>query len=345
MALGYAVARSGHTLCTSVGTVGYDAALFGAAMGKGKIEAFVRAGGEADVAKCLPQYASPNLVSVRQLAATDVHPDLQRDREVMDAADVVIAVAIRAGGQMESLLRNRFHNDKKLQVVLPLDEGPLWRGTRRLVDMGVPPVGEHLQRIVRERIDLRASIQRDEPDWSSFFLTWRDAPLSKPTLAHFTRAAEGPWPGQTYGEYLEDLWHGGERARRDAPAALRRILQSSVLEPSSRLIRGGFPVVSFTAVSPEQIDALHRYRAHLIRWDFEPWGIIFDREWLAKRNVRPVQYLPSASFSHIASADRPWFQKHEPPECDYSKEEEWRVLGKLDFADAPKDAVRIVVGL
>jgi hypothetical protein len=134
------------------------------------------------------------------------------------------------------------------------------------------------------------------------------------------------------------------RARRDASAALRRILQSSVLKASSRLIRGRSPAVSFTAVSPDRIEELHRYRAHLVRWDFEPWGIVFDRDWLAKRHARPVEYLPSASFSLLASADRPWFQKHEPPACDYSKEEEWRIIGDFDFADAPKDAVRLVLG-
>lgn len=344
MALGYAVTRCGHTLCTSIGTIGYDAALFGAAMGRGQIEAFVQPRDEFEVLRRLPPGTPPNLISFQKLAMGDVSVDVQRDQDVMDAADVVIAVAIRAGGHMESLLQNRFRAGKKLHVVVPADKGPLWRGTQRLLEMGVPPVDEYMQQCVRECLASRVSIQKDELDWASYFPLWRDAPLSRPTLAHFTRAGQGPWPGQTQGEYLEDLWYGGARAQRDAPAALRRILQSSVLKASSRLIRGSFPVVSFTAVSPEQIADLHRYRSHLVRWDFEPWGIVFDRDWLAKRTARPVKYLPSSSFQNLAPNERAWFQKHEPPNCDFSVEEEWRILGDFDFTDAPQNVVRIVVG-
>lgn len=344
MALGYAVARCGHTLCASVGTIGYDAAMFGAAMGRGQIEAFVRPGDELEVLNRLPPGTPKNLVAIRTITSNGAPAWEQRDNDVMNAADIVIAVAIRAGGQMESILRNRFHSGKRLHVAVPADEGPLWRGTQRLVELGVPPIEQSLQHFVRECMEARESVQRDELEWASYFPLWRDAPLSTPTLAHFTRAAQGPWPRQTQGEYLGDLWHGGARARRDAPAALRRILQSSTLEASARLIRGSFPVVSFTAVSPEQIADLHRYRSHLVRWDFEPWGIVFNRDWLAKQKACPVKYLPSSSFRNLASNEKAWFQKHEPPECDFSLEEEWRILGDFNFADAPQNAVRLVVG-
>lgn len=340
MALGHAIARAGHTLCTSVGTIGYDAALFGAAKGEGTIEAFVPLEDAPKVNACLPPAMPSNLVCIRAAAKQDV----DRDRELLDAADLVIAVAIRSGGLMEALLKNRFQAQKRIQIVPPADIGPLWRGTRKLLDMGVPLVDEQLWQLAQEHEASRSSLRRDEPDWSSFFPAWRDAPLLAPTLSHFTRGTNGPWPGQSPAEYLEDLWQGGMRGRRDAPAALSRILESSVLKASSRLIRGRFPVVSFTAQSPERIAELHRYRSHLVRWDFVPWGIVFDRDWLAKRQARPVKYLPSTSFPTLPPDERPWFQKHEPPACDYSTEEEWRILGDLDFSDAPQHAVRLVLG-
>ena len=342
MALGYAIGRAGHTLCASVGTIGYDAALFGAAMGGGKIEAFVPPDETIKLAEYLPPGAATNLVAVRPLPLGDV--DAERDRVVIHAADLVIAVAIRSGGHMEALLRARFDAGQRVQAVMPAADGPIWRGTRNLLTMGIPPVDEQLWQQAREQMESRRLTGANEFDWTSCFPTWRDAPLGTPTLAHFTRGANGAWPGQTYAEYLDDLWHGGMRARRDAPAALWRILQSSLLKASGRLIRGGFPVVSFTAASPERLDELHRYRPHLVRWDFEPWGIIFDRDWLAKREARPVKYLPGKSFARLPPAEQPFFQKHEPPKCDYSMEEEWRVLGDLDFSDAPKDAVRLVLG-
>lgn len=341
MALGHAIARSGHTLCTSVGTIGYESAMFGAAMGAGNIEVFVTQSAEHDVMDCLPPNAPSNDLSVRILPPTSVNSEVERDRAIIDAADIVIAVAIRAGGQMQSLLRARFEQRRRVEVMLPWDNGPLAAGNRKLLDLGAPPVEPRLLEMARKYLP-RSTTNRAQLDWTAFFPQWKTSPLSAPTLAHFTRSIDGPWPGQTRGEYLDDLWHGGFRARRDGAAALYRILNSSTLRASSKLIRGGYPVVSFTAVSPERIGELYRYRAHLVRWDFEPFGIVFDRDWLAKQNVRPVQYLPSSSFHNLSSEERPWFQKHEPPSCDYSAEEEWRHLGDLNFSDAPRDVVRIV---
>jgi len=343
MALGYAIAKRGHTLCTSIGTIGYEAALFGAAMGGGKILAFVREHDESTVAECMPHHTETNLLTARVISRFAPDLNVQRDREVLEGADLVIAVAIRSGGYMEALLRTHFLAGRKIQVVLP-DQGPLWRGTRNLLELGVPVVAEDLQEIVEERFATRHLNCHDEPIVSTSFPGWKEAPLSVPTLAHFTRSANGPWPQQLRAEYLEDLWHGGWRARRDAKATLSRVVESRRILASGRLIRQSFPVVSFTAVSPESIAELHRYRPHLIRWDFEPWGIVFDQDWLVKRGARPVKYLPSKAFAELEAQDKPFFQKHEPPDCDYSAEQEWRIKGDLDFSDVPPDALRLVLG-
>ncbi len=343
--LGYEIARQGHVLCTSVGTIGYECALFGAAMGGGSIEAFVSPDAASSVMDCLPpKTASDERLSIRFLSsdsAEQPNAEVARDRAVMDAADLVIAVAIRAGGHMESLLRARFDQGKLVQVAAPWDDGPLTRGNRRLAESGVPHIDPSLLHALQ---DQESFVEVEHRPWDSFFPEWKTSRLSGPTLAHFTRAAEGPWPEQTRGEYLEDLWYGGMRARRDGEAALRRILTMGTLRASSRLIRGGHAVVSLTAAAPERIGELYRYRPHLVRWDFEPWGMVFDRDWLVKQGARPVHYLPGSSFRTLSTDERPWFQKHEPPGCDYSMEEEWRVLGDLNFADAPRDVVRIVAG-
>ena len=340
MALAQALACQGHTLCTSVGTIGYDLALFGAAKGQGILEVFAPPQDAPSVPSRLPREVGPSNLVTRIVDATEVH----RDRIVIDAADLVIAVAIRAGGHMETLLRERFQSGKKVCVVEPPEDKPMWRGTKNLAQFGVPTVAKDLAALAQNIMLSRASRNHEKIDWGTAIRVWHDAPLTSPTLAHYTRAAPGPWPGQSYREYLEDLWRGGLRARRDAPAALSRIVQSSKLLASGRLIRGRFPVVSFTAVSPDRIGELHRYRAHLLRWDFEPWGIVFDRDWLIKQHARPVHYLSNHAFQTLFAEERPWFQKHEPPDCDYSGEEEWRVSGDVDFSAAPSEAVRLVLG-
>lgn len=340
MALGYAIARAGHTLCTSVGTLGYEAALFGAAMGGGSLEVFVSENEPAHLTNYLPSAAQLNCLITHRSGSSDV----QRDRDVIDAAELVIAVAIRAGGHMESLLRARWDAGKPVQVVRHEEQTATWRGSRNLANLGVPDVDTQLLTLAQENMACRTMVSPEQLDWTRFFPSWRETPLTTPTLAHFTRSTDGPWPGQSPAEYLEDLWIGGTRARRDAPATLMRILQSSTIVGSSRLIRGAFPVVSLTAISPEQVHALHRYRAHLIRWDFEPWGIVFDRNLLVQKNAHAVKYLPSSSYRNLPAEEKPYFQKHEPPHCDYSAEEEWRIVGNLDFSTAPRDAVRLVLG-
>lgn len=340
MALGYAIAQANHTLIASVGSAAYEAALFGAAKGDGNIEVFATPNDEARAWSCLPASTKPNQIHLHLVNG----PDVQRDYAIIDAADLVIAVAVRAGGQMETLLQSRWRAGKPTQVVRPDETTVLWRGTRNLVNLGIPEVNAELLGPAREWVARRPVVRHEKIDWTRFFPTWRQAPLATPTLAHFTRGTEGPWPGQSPADHWEDLWAGGLRACRDAPATLQRMLETSTLLGSGRLIRGAFPVVSLTAVSPEKILDLHRYRAHLIRWDFEPWGIIFDRNWLVGKNVRPVKYLPGASYRGLTADEKPFFQKHEPPKCDYAAEEEWRIVGDLNFSDAPRDAVRLMVG-
>ncbi len=340
MALGYAIARAGHTLCTSVGTLGYEAALFGAAMGNGDIQVFVPTDESRLVSECLPASTRTNA----RITCVAVDSAIQRDREIIEGADLVIAVAIRSGGHMESLLRDRWRAGKPTQVVRPEEQGAVWQGSRYLINQGVPDVDTSLLMQANEWKARDHVRPREYFDWSWFFPTWREAPLTGPTLAHFTRSTDGPWPGQSYSDYLQDLWQGGLRAQRDGAAALWRIVSHYQVLGSSRLIRGAFPVVSLTAVSPDKIGELHRYRAHLIRWDFEPWGIVFDRNWLVQKNAHAVKYLSSSSYRNLPAEEKPYFQKHEPPHCDYSAEEEWRIVGNLDFSTAPRDAVRLVLG-
>lgn len=342
MRLGREIAKRGDTLCTSVGTIGYECAFFGAAMGGGHIEAFVTSGGASTVAECLPPNASMALRrSIHSISIEDDNSELSRDKAVINAADLVIAVAIRAGGHMETLLQKRFERDGSVRVMPAADDDPLARGNSRLISRGMPVVDADLLRAVEED---SPSMPPRSSNWKSKFIEWKTSQLSGPTLAHFTRGADGPWPGQTRGEYLQDLWFGGELARRDGEAALRRILDTCTLQASSRLIRGGFRVISFTAAPPERMGELYRYRPHLVRWDFEPFGIVFDREWLESRGARPVRYLPSDEYRGLSADERPYFQKHEPPRCDYSMEEEWRIIGDLDFSNVASSAVRIISG-
>ena len=340
--LGHAVCARGHILRTSLGSLPYEAALYGAARNGGQIEIVTaQADARDQLASLVPAgFAHATQVSFELSPAGDGGDGPLRDRAVIDGADLAIAVSVRAGGHMESLLRSRWRDGRSVQVLPPGLRDNLAGGNRRLLESGVPAL-DPMWCLAIEQPALPA-LHRP-PAFDHRFMRWSNAPLAGPTLSHFTRACDGPWPDQSRSDYLEDLWQGGEHARRDACAALRRILATGSLRASGRLIRGGYPVISFTAVHPDELSHLQRYRPHLLRWDFEPYGLVFDRDWLSTRGARPVHYLPAGAFQSLPPSDRPWFQKHEPPGCDYSAEQEWRIAGDLAFAGAPADAIRIVM--
>ena len=78
-------------------------------------------------------------------------------------------------------------------------------------------------------------------------LTVDEIPLAD-YLTHCTRGADGPWPDQDRAEYLDSLILGRPDAAHSALAALTRIVQQRRLLATGRAIRGGTPVVCFTAV-------------------------------------------------------------------------------------------------
>jgi hypothetical protein len=263
---------------------------------------------------------------------------------VISGADLVIAVAVRRGGNMEALLRARWEAGGAVQVMPPFGPATETDGNRRLIERGLPRL-EPDRLALLEDLDAPGPWVHDDaqPDPRIDAVEpWTPGDAGRPMLFHYTRACEGPWPDQTRREYLEELWDGG--GHRDAAATLRRILRTGRLIASGRLIRGGYPVVSLTPVPPSILAELHRYRRHLIRWDFEPYGIAIDREWLEWQGAAPVHYLPPEAFAALPELERPWYQKHQPPRCDYSAEQEWRWRGDLELDAVPRWAMRRVEG-
>lgn len=164
-----------------------------------------------------------------------------------------------------------------------------------------------------------------------------------PYLTHYTREPDGAWPGETRCAYLDWLADGPLDARRDAAAALERILEEGCLRASGRLMPDREPMVSWTAAPPQALAQLRRWRASLHRWDFRPYAIAVRRDVLERLGARPVRYLPGAELKKLPPAERLFAQKHEPPATDWSAEMEWRTRGDLRLGDLPRDAVRLLL--
>ncbi len=123
-------------------------------------------------------------------------------------------------------------------------------------------------------------------------------------------------------------------------------MRQRCLLATGRAIRGGTPVVCFTAVEIAAISKLRTFRAHRTRWDFEPYGISIAKDWLIERGARPVVYGDETLWKQLAEPQRPYFQRRwsgRDNAIDWSVEREWRHLGTLNLAELPSDAAFVFV--
>ena len=162
-------------------------------------------------------------------------------------------------------------------------------------------------------------------------------------LTHFTREPEGAWVDESCAAYAQWLACGPLDSRRDACAALRRILALRRVLGSGRLMPAREPMVSFTARAPWELDGLVRWRRGLGHWTFRPYGLAVKREILAALGAQAVRYASAAQLQEFSREERRFAQKHAPPRTDWSAEAEWRLGGDFSFDTVPKEALCVLV--
>ena len=160
-------------------------------------------------------------------------------------------------------------------------------------------------------------------------------------LAHCTRRCDGPWPDQSEEDYLDSLLLGLASSHRSPLSALSRIVQQRRLIASAVTNRAGARVVSFTEVPLAELPALRTFRPHRARWDFEPYGICIERQWLTRVGTKPVTYGENATWSRLTASERPFFQKSRSDAAqpvDWTIEKEWRHIGDVNLQSLPQSA-------
>jgi hypothetical protein len=242
-----------------------------------------------------------------------------RDELVAGSASVLFPVKIREGGNMQAVLKKG-----RLRGV-PID--PLPPGS----DDGLREDPNH------------AAASRTVPGPRSDALVLHPWPEAGACLAHYTRSCAGPWPGQSLAEYCQSLADRRPDAGHTAIDTLMRILEERLIRGSSRLTRGRVPLVSFTECSPGDLDALITWRPGLIRWSFEPYGLVVGKDLLTKLGARPVVYGTEGTFDDLPDEDRFRFQLREPGGKDWRIEKEWRLEGNLRLDEIPAEDMIVVV--
>jgi hypothetical protein len=151
-------------------------------------------------------------------------------------------------------------------------------------------------------------------------------------LTHYTRACPGPWPGQTWSDYLKSLEYGDPGCSHTAFDTLGRIIQEKRIRSSSKWVRGDVPVVCLTEQEPEQFHQICKWRRGLMRTTFEPYGIAFSRDYLLSKGARKVTYIGEDGFRSLQEESRVFFQLFSCSSLNWFEEKEWRIVNDLDFS-------------
>jgi len=160
-------------------------------------------------------------------------------------------------------------------------------------------------------------------------------------LHHFTRPAYRGWIDQSESDYFDQLLLKDAVGNRtglnhDALGTLCRILVSQRLLGNNSITRSRHSVCCFTEIPWSQFSAFRKFRSHVQRWDFMPYGISIRRNVFKELGGRPVLYGDEDSWQSIEDDERPFFQRSKrsgsPDAEDWTSEREWRILGDIDIS-------------
>lgn len=259
---------------------------------------------QLDPARC--NLVQTDLAADRDSKAVARH----RDEIIVWLADKLVPVSVRSGGFLEEVIQRSYSAGKGVDT--------------------------------RFRVPYRAGFDRPDYDFPSQRLNSALAGDDWTFLTHWTRSHHGPLSRETAFEFYHDLL-ARERYPRSALDILSMILRSGSIRGSSRFIRGGFPVVSLTARTPQEAVKLMRWRRRYTYYNFEPYGIAIGPEAANTLSCRPVVYGSDELYEQLSPSERPFFQKAGSSVADWTPEAEWRVTGDLRLTDLPSEEIRVIV--
>lgn len=171
-----------------------------------------------------------------------------------------------------------------------------------------------------------AALKQDADQW-----TW---------LTHCTRGTAGPAPAESDVAYRVRIRMTGQANEAHPLRTLHSICQEQRIRGSSKWTRGDQPAVSLSEVPLAELLGRRAFQAHLGRWDWEPYGLILDRRTLHSLGARRVVYGTEDDYCKLPAEDKPFFQPQGESQ-NWSREQEWRLLGHLNLDSLPQGAVSL----
>ncbi len=272
---------------------------------------------------------------------------LDADRLSIVLPDRIHTLEVRPQGQIESLLAQRIESRTSVE---PFD-------IQSYQIIGEKPsIPVRLRRDISLQWLLAESIETEEsPDPNSKLNgTAIQAPIFPlgrwlaqfhkqqwSYLAHCTRAGRTAWPDNKNDSQWYQ-WLLRELPEDNSPFyTLSQIIKSQRLIAHTGLYRGDHAAVSFSEVSLPELLPRRRYRAHLKRWDWEPYGVMISRYPLQQIGCKSVIYGNEETWKQLSIDQQPWYQPSHSKDGkeNWSEEREWRVLGDVRLRQLPWESI------
>ena len=161
--------------------------------------------------------------------------------------------------------------------------------------------------------------------------------LASKYLVHCTRSRRGPWPDQSINQFHDDLMENPWNAQPSVLETLQRILKQQRLIATNNFRRGNTDTICFSSNEIKELLSMRKFQSHLARWDWEPYGIMIDRDWLERNGARQVSYIDRITAQQTSDEALAFCQvlSNESNSTDWRKEQEWRIAGDVRLGQVP----------
>lgn len=258
-----------------------------------------------------------------------------RDRLAAHLADVHIVLELRPSSRLAQILADQHRRDPRAIWVLEgtHEDGSPHPGNQELVEqLPVQPRFFHVGGGPSEE-----PRRKPAAGISALIVGEGWAPCWEEYLYHYTRACNGPWPGQDLHHYCISILKGDPLSSHSALATLARILNERRIRASHLLVRGQQSVVSLTSRPPRELHLFRRYNRSQARWTLDPYGIALRKTIVKRMGARPTIYGGEFVYRRLGPEDRYRFQSR-GGRTSWMGEREWRLNGDLLLQDlAPGD--------
>ena len=223
---------------------------------------------------------------------------LCRDRILAALSQIHLVLEVRSKGNLTAVLEKRQRSSPAVQIIfVPAEKRPSNSGNFSLLK-NFPESARAFKAVhsaclepvksaeINNLTDKLSSSEAVQIEWGEY-------------LYHYTRTCAGPWPGETYREYLAGLLAGNPLCAHSAIDTLIRILLEGRIRACSRMIRGKEEVISWSAHPPHEISKLRKWNPALIRWTVEPFGLAVRRDCLRSLGAKPVVYGQDETFRKL----------------------------------------------